>query len=125
MKVLIVEDIVTYQRFLERVFEGKAECHFANKGDEGMATFLQAWNEGQPYDLVFLDIMLPGMDGFEILKNIRKIEAGEKKVKIIMTTSLADNNSVAKAMQLGCDSYIVKPFRMEDVKSNLEKLKIL
>ena len=124
MKVLIVEDIVTYQRFLERIFEGKAECDFADNGDEGMASFIKAHQDGKPYDLIFLDIMLSGMNGFEILEKIRKIEGHQKDVKIIMTTSLADDNSVVKVMQLGCDSYLVKPFRMEDVKANLKKLKI-
>jgi two-component system chemotaxis response regulator CheY len=125
MRVLIIEDIVTYQRFLERVFNGKAECDFANNGDEGMATFLKAHKEGNPYDLIFLDVMMPGMNGFEILENIRKVEGDQKKTKIIMTTSLADTNSVTKAMQLGCDSYLIKPFRIDDVKANLKKLKIL
>ena len=62
-------------------------------------------------DIILLDIMMPGMDGYEVCMKLRA-EADLKDTPIIMLTARDDRESVAKCFKLGADSYIVKPFSL-------------
>ena len=67
---------------------------------------------------------MPGISGFDVLQEIRKIDNGPKKVKILMTTSTADKENVIKAIQYGCDDYLVKPYNKQNVEDKLIALKL-
>jgi len=85
----------------------------AVNGLEAMAAIEKAWQVNEPYDLICLDIMLPEMDGFQVLKNVRRMEkqrTGDQlnHVKIIMTSALNDPRIIERAYGERCEAYLVK-----------------
>jgi DNA-binding response OmpR family regulator len=72
-------------------------------------------------DLVLLDIMLPGFDGFEVVSAIRR-EAGERQPRIIMLTAKGHEKDRRKAVGLGVDDYVTKPFSNRDVVERVRAL---
>jgi CheY-like chemotaxis protein len=106
MKVLVVEDDRSIQMVLELVFTRMAKCEVvvASDGVEGLAMI----QKHKP-DVVLLDLMLPGMDGFEICQRSKADEA-TRHIPIIFLTAQPQPASVARAMALGAAGYLVKPF---------------
>jgi len=66
------------------------------------------------FDLIILDIRMPGMDGISLLKEIRKIQGDGKKSMVIIITGYASEDVPIKAIKLGADDYIMKPFELDD-----------
>ena len=122
MKVLIIEDVAICQRILKRLLGDYAECDTFANGKDGLQAFIEANQSNNPYDVIFLDVMMPGLNGFDILQKIRKIDPKSEKVKIIMATSVVDSRNVSKAIKYGCDGYIIKPYKKEEIEKQLEKL---
>lgn len=113
MKILIVEDDYTSRIVLHRLLLPFGETEIAVTGNQAVSTFALALKGREPFDLVCLDIMLPGMDGQSVLKEMRSLELsgardGRKPAKVIMTTALNDRANVVEAIQ-NCDGYLVKP----------------
>lgn len=130
MHFLVVEDEFTSRRILQRILSEHGDSDVAVDGSEAQHAFAIALEEGTPYDAVFLDIMLPGMDGQEVLASLRKLEEQHgvgvgAGVKVIMTTSLSDAKNVMQAFRSGCESYLVKPIDREKVVGELVKLGVL
>ena len=127
MRCLIVEDEFTSRRILQRILSEFGSCEVAVSGTEAAEAFRTALDEGSPYDVVFLDIMLPGLEGQDVLKSIRDMEAARgvgmgAGARVIMTTSLNDASNVMKAFRSGCESYLVKPIEREKLMDELRKL---
>ena len=123
MKSLIVDDDFFSRRILQTILSVYGECHVAINGKEALFAFEQSFNEEAPYDAICLDIMMPEMDGQEVLRKIRAFEdkkgiMGTDSVKIIMTTALDDNENIKKAFREQCESYLIKPIS----KSKLIKI---
>ncbi len=114
MKTLIAEDDFTSRLLLQAILSPCGECHIAVNGREAVDAFTRSRNDGAPYDLICLDIMMPEMDGQAALKEIRSIEEADgilssSGVKIIMTTALGDPKNVIDSFMELCDAYIIKP----------------
>jgi len=114
MKILIVEDDLTSRILLSRMLSPYGDCDVVVNGKEAVECFDLAHAEESPYDLICLDIMMPEMDGQEVLAVIREKEeenkiAGLDGVKIIMVSALGDKDNVLKAFQSGCEAYLTKP----------------
>jgi two-component system chemotaxis response regulator CheY len=114
MKILLAEDDFLSRRLLNIYLSDIGEVDIATNGNEAIMAVNLALNENQLYDLICLDIMMPGVDGIEALKNIRTLETqnGLNKgtwSKIIMTTALSEKEYVVKAALARCDAYIIKP----------------
>lgn len=127
MKTLIVEDDFTSRLFLQEVLKEFGEIHLAVNGQEGLTAFQEALNQGKPYNLICLDIMMPEMSGEELLKAIREAEitsgiTHDKQTKIIMTTALYDFETVMNAYSGLCDAYLCKPIRKDRLFEELEKI---
>jgi len=113
MKILIVEDDYTSRIVLHRLLLPFGETEIAVTGNQAVSAFSLALKGREPFDLVCLDIMLPGLDGQAVLKEIRTLESsgtreGRKPVKVVMTTALSDRTNVVEAIK-HCDGYLVKP----------------
>ena len=106
MKVLVVEDDRSIQMVLELVLTRMAKCSVvaASDGPEGLAKI-----QTEKPDIVLLDLMLPGMDGFEICQRVKADEA-TRLIPIIFLTAQPQPSFVARAMALGAAGYLVKPF---------------
>ena len=129
MKILIVEDDLASRKMMQQFLVPYGKCDIAVDGIEAIDAFLMAWDEGDPYHLIYLDIMMPRLDGIKALKIIREMERDRKveedqKAKIIMTTALNDKKSVNEAFELGCEAYAAKPINREKMIEVMDKLEI-
>ena len=127
MRYLIVEDDFTARKLLQIYLSDYGDCVVAVNGREAVEAVREALEEGRPYDLICLDIMMPEMDGHQALEEIRRIEsaygiAGLDVVKVIMTTALDDSENVMGAFRSGCEAYIVKPVIKKKLLEEIEKL---
>lgn len=119
MKFLIVDDDFDSRKLLQKILHPYGYVDIAVDGEEGVEAFRAAFKEGEPYDLVCLDILMPNMDGQKALREIREVEKellGENgpHAKVIMISGLDDNREVHDAFFLGdATSYIVKPIRKQ------------
>jgi two-component system, chemotaxis family, chemotaxis protein CheY len=115
MRFLIVEDDFTSRLMLQRIVKPYAQCDLAVNGEEAVQAFKMAHEEGQPYDLVLMDIMMPIKDGQQALMEIREFERSQDispkdEVRVIMLTALGDPKNVVDAYYKGgASSYLVKP----------------
>lgn len=101
-RILIVEDDESIGELLRDYLEINGfSVHICINGIEG----LKSINEGE-YDLLILDVMLPGMDGFEILKRIRD----EKDIPVLIVSAKKEEVDKIRGLRLGADDYITKPF---------------
>lgn len=116
LKVLIVEDQVD---LADNVFEYLGEENFAlDYAADGLtALHLLAT---QQYDIIVLDLMLPGVNGFEIARRIR--QDLKCSTPIIVMTALSDINDKEKGFDAGADDYLVKPFELKELKLRIEAL---
>lgn len=128
MRCLIVEDDFGSRRLLQALLREYGSIDVVVDGQEAIEAFRLAWEENNPYDVVFLDIMMPNVDGQEALRRIRATE-GEigiperDQVKVIMTTALGDPENVVEAFYKGgANGYVVKPIERRALVSELEKL---
>lgn len=126
MKILIAEDDFASRKFMLKFLSNYGECDVTVDGMEAVDAFLMALEDGEGYDLVTLDIMMPVLDGYQALKAIRDIERErgipeEKMAKIIMTTALNEGRNVKKAFELGCTVYSGKPINQEKFEGVLKK----
>ncbi len=130
MKILIAEDDFTSRLLLQEFLKGYGPCHVAVNGKEAVAAVRAAFDADQPYELICLDIMMPEMDGQEALRVIRRMETasgivGPYRAKIVMTSSLADQENVIEAIQAKCDCYLAKPVRKAKLLEELRKLALI
>ena len=113
-KILIIDDDRELCALIKRSVQAEnIEADFCNTGKEG----LQKLKE-QEYQLVVLDVMMPGMDGFETLEEIRK----ENSLPILMFTSKNDSISKVRGLRAGADDYLTKPFDMDELIARIASL---
>ena len=113
MKILIVEDEKKLAGFIRKGLEehgfGVTVCH------DGNEAFTLACAE--TFDLLVLDIMLPGRDGLSILKGLR---SRKNTVPIILVTARSETNERVEGLQLGADDYLPKPFFMDELLARVQ-----
>lgn len=113
-KILVVEDELALRETLEYnlVRQGYEVCAAA----DGL-TALDLARQEQP-DLILLDVMLPGMDGFEVCRVLRQ----EMNVPILMLTAKADEIDKVVGLEVGADDYLTKPFSMRELMARIKAL---
>jgi len=121
MKALIVEDDFVSRKVMLALLSKYGECDIASNGIEALEAFVIAMNDGEKYDLITLDIMMPEMSGHEVLEKIRRIEADRALTStcIIMTSALHDARNIMTAFKNQCDGYICKPVSFDKIKEML------
>ncbi|MBG0777398.1 MAG: response regulator [Desulfovibrionaceae bacterium] len=125
MKILIVDDNEPTRRMLGKMAGPYGLITTAADGAEAVERFERALDVGSPFELVFLDILMPGMDGRTALKEIRILEQGRgiaraDRAKIIMVTAMDDPGVMSESFFQGdASGYLVKPITHHNV---LEKL---
>jgi len=120
-KILIVEDEPSLQETL--VYNLKKQGYEVDAADDGLLA-VETARKNVP-DLIILDIMLPGLDGFEVCKILRK----EMSVPILMLTARDDEIDRVVGLEVGADDYLTKPFSMRElmarVKAQLRRTQII
>lgn len=128
MKSLVVEDEFVSRKLMQLYLSRYGETHVAVDGEEAVDAFRIALESDDPYDLVCLDIMMPGISGHEALERIRTVEkeagiAPRQECKVVMTSALDDPKNVVKAYYRGgATSYMVKPISEQALSATLEEL---
>ncbi|MBM3137737.1 MAG: response regulator transcription factor [Chloroflexi bacterium] len=113
-KILVVEDELTLQETL--AYNLKNQGYLVDTAGDGPGAIEKA-REGKP-DLILLDIMLPGMDGFEVCRSIRR----EMTVPILMLTARDDEIDRVVGLEVGADDYLTKPFSMRELIARIKAL---
>ena len=116
-KVLIVDDepnIILPLQFLME--QNHYDVDIASSGEGAMEIIM-----GRTPDLILLDIMLPGISGYEVCELVR-LNPNWRHIKIIFLTAKGSDFDVAKGMVLGADAYIIKPFSNAEVVSKVREL---
>ncbi|MBN2314035.1 MAG: response regulator [Sedimentisphaerales bacterium] len=114
-KILAVDDDPNNIAILEELLDDRFELKISSSGEQA----LEIAREFQP-DMILLDIMMPGIDGYEVCRRLREYDA-LKDTKIIMLSARAMNSDQLKGYQAGADDYITKPF---DGDEFLEKVNV-
>jgi len=111
-KILIIEDevaIADLEKDYLELSDFKVETCYS--GDEGLRVALE-----KEFDLIILDLMLPGMDGFEVCKRIREV----KNVPILMVSAKKDDIDKIRGLGLGADDYMTKPFSPSELVARVK-----
>ncbi len=131
LRILIVEDDLMSRMVLASFFAKYGLCHVAKDGLEAVQAVVESFENDppQPYDLICMDIMMPGMDGLQASRTIREIETGkgvsnsEDETVIVMTSALDDEETILKATyECGANQYFTKPLNLEDMRKRLGAL---
>ena len=130
MRTLIVEDDFTSRLLLQSFLSKYGECHIAVNGLEAIAAFRCAQQDGEPYNLICMDIMMPEMDGQAAVREIRAIEEAGGTLsthgaKIIMTTALDDVKNVVQSFKSLCDAYLFKPIDTAKLLAHIKELHLV
>ncbi|CCO24945.1 response regulator [Maridesulfovibrio hydrothermalis] len=131
MRFLIIDDDETVHMYLTKLLSPYARCEAVFNGKEAIDRYKEAYEAKDPFDTVFMDILMPEMDGHEVTQKLRDLEKelqvdGPEEFKLVMITSLKDTKNVSQAFFKGYAScYIVKPFNKVQVMSELRENSIL
>lgn len=130
IKYLIIDDDPDCCLLVGDILSEIGRGHCVYNGAEAMVALRLALEDGEPYQLVCLDIMMPQKDGHETLKAIRALEAehgiaGARRCQVIMTTSLRDSKHCLRSFSEGCENYVVKPVDAEELLAKVRELGLL
>ncbi|MHC1701861.1 MAG: response regulator [Humidesulfovibrio sp.] len=128
MRVLIVDDDFYSRVMLHDMLRPVAECHIAVNGEEAVGAFKKALEDGRPYDLVCMDLVMPEMDGQQALREMRGFEddlglSDIQRCKVVVISMLEDSRETNDAFFLGgADCFLVKPIDEERFMAELRAL---
>lgn len=112
--ILTVEDDERIRTAVKLALEDEGwSVSEADAGEQALEIF-----QRQPADVVLIDIMLPGIDGFEVCRSIRRIS----DVPIVMVTARADTHDVVAGLEAGADDYLTKPFAPKELSARIRAL---
>ena len=118
-QIFIVEDEASLQQLYNYALENEFNCFCFSDGK----SFFEKIAENKP-DLIILDVMLPGEDGFDILKQLKN-KKKTSHIPVIMVSAMGDEISKVKGLNMGADDYMAKPFGVLElvarIKANLRK----
>ena len=113
-RILAVEDDERIRTAVKMALEDEGwVVEEAETGEDALEAFAR-----QPTDVVLIDIMLPGVDGFEVCRSLRRTS----DVPIVMVTARADTHDVVAGLEAGADDYLTKPFALEELLARVRAL---
>ncbi len=126
MRILVADDERDSWTLLKDILSPFGECDRAANGQEAIEAFELATVTNEPYDLICLDIMMPGINGQEVLKRIRADESRRRidpadEAAVFMISALFSKEQQAEAFANGCTTYLVKPITREKLVGKLQE----
>ena len=112
-KILIVDDSLLQATQLKGILEDEYDVVLAQTAEDGLNKA-----DGGDFSLILLDVVMPGMDGFTLLKKLQE-EAATQNVPVILITGLSDVENEQRGLVLGAVDYITKPFNSMIVKARV------
>jgi signal transduction histidine kinase len=115
LKILIVDDELVSRKTLQKLLESVGECESVENGEDALKI---AMSENTP-DLILLDIIMPGMDGYEVCRKL-KADFRTKGIPVIFLSANAKIEDITRGFETGAVDYITKPFHKEEVKARVQ-----
>lgn len=130
LSILIVEDDFVTRHLEVSLLSAFGECEVAVNGKEAVKAFEMKLLSGTPYNLVLLDIMIPGIDGIDVLRRIREFETeqgnvGLQRTRVLIVSNRKDMETISQSFRDQSDAYIIKPVTRKKVETHLKKLGLL
>lgn len=114
--ILIVDDEPKNIQLLGNLLAKKQyDIEFAMNGNECLE-----WLKRKSFDLILLDVMMPGMDGYEVCEKI-KSDYGTKHIPVIFLTAKSETDDIVKAFDAGCADFVKKPFKAPELLARIKK----
>lgn len=129
MRILIAEDDTLGLQFLQAILKQHGQCVTATNGREAVRLYCQAVEESEPFDVIFMDIMMPELNGLDALERIREFELYNAHripggAIAVMATAMNDSQDVVRAYCCGCAfAYLTKPILVDDVETTMALVK--
>jgi two-component system chemotaxis response regulator CheY len=132
LKILIAEDEEESRLLLQKYLTPCGSCELASNGEEALRAFEKAHEKKAPFDLICLDILMPGLDGHEVLRKIRDRESAfgiplhsRYAAVVFMATAKREADHFIQALRDECDAYLIKPIRKKYLYRNLRERGLL
>lgn len=127
MKTLIIDNNTNPNACLCKVLKDIGQCDVVGGGLEGLKCLAEHLSKEEPYNLIFLDIMLPDIDGLDLIKQIRILEESfgvtpEKEAIVVVVTFKKDEPTILKGFLNGATGWFHKPLKQEFVEASIKKL---
>jgi CheY-like chemotaxis protein/HPt (histidine-containing phosphotransfer) domain-containing protein len=120
LRILVVDDNATNRRIFGRMLEGfGCQVTAVANGLEVMPALFRGLLTNAPYRMVLVDMQMPGMDGEETIRTIRR-EPLTQDVKVVVLTSMGRRNELSHVNELGCSGYLLKPIKQSQLRETLE-----
>ncbi len=125
MRIMIIDDVFMNVLRLKEAVRPFGDADGFQNAREGLEALKFAYLIKEPYDLLFLDIMMPEMSGFEVLEAV--VAAGKDlppkaRTKVVMVTARSQEDSVRQAIRSGASGYVIKPFHDERIRAEVTRL---
>ena len=117
IKILVVEDHFINQELMKEMLD-RLECH-VDTAENGLEALERVG--AKEYDVIFMDLQMPEMDGLEATQKIREFQKGKKQTPIIALTANAMQGDQKMCLDAGMDDYLSKPFEVKDIEKLLDK----
>jgi CheY-like chemotaxis protein len=130
LRILVLEDDASTCRLMQIFLDPIGECRILSGGRAALDAFQSALDQGKPFDLLLLDIMVPEINGIEVLRKVRTMEQSRgihnrNRVKVIITSSLSDARNMEQAQSADSDGYLVKPVNRAKLLSTIRTVGLL
>jgi DNA-binding response OmpR family regulator len=115
-RILVVEDDPAVRDVVEHALSREGmETETASDGEKA----LESLRTAGPFDLVVLDVMLPGMDGISVCQELRNGDSSSADAPVVILTARDDETSIVVGLEVGADDYVTKPFRPRELVSRV------
>ncbi len=130
LQFLVADDMEINRTLMWKILKPFGKVDFAHDGAQVVEAWQTSQQKKQPYDLIFLDLMMPVMDGQAALKKIRDLEQEADidtghQVKVAIVTSLGDWDNALESFKKGIEEYITKPLDREKITQLLRDLNLI
>jgi two-component system chemotaxis response regulator CheY len=120
VRLMVVDDDESSRELLCTFLSRFGDVEVASRGPDAVSMVTGAIRSGRPFRLIFLDVMMPEMDGHEVLKQIRRVEevySVARPASVAMTSAKRDRETVLRARQYGSEAYFAKPLDREKLET--------
>ncbi|MGD1020977.1 MAG: sigma-54 dependent transcriptional regulator [Verrucomicrobiia bacterium] len=114
-RILVIDDEESPRESLRFILKDRYDVTLVENGSSG----LEATSRAEPFDVVLLDMKMPGMDGLEVLSRMRQLHP---RIPVVMVTAITETKPAVQAMKLGAVDYLNKPFDVDEIRLVVDRI---